>query len=229
MTRAKKKKGDDIHIMVVDDHDLVRHGITSLLAAREGINVVAEANCGEQAIDKCRQLHGDIEVILMDINMPGIGGIEATQRISSRWPDIGIIIVTVHGDGPLPKKLLNGGARGYLTKGNSVDEMVAAISEVRAGGRYISTEIAQQLALSMLPGDESLIDRLSKRELQVLMMIAQGHKNQDISEALKLSPKTVSTYRRRLHEKLEVTTDVEMMHLAMKHGILDDNINQVKQ
>ena len=217
-------KASNIGVMVVDDHDLVRHGFTSLLSAQEGIEVVAEAKSGEAAIDQCRQHHGEVDVVLMDVNMPGIGGIEATRRISKQWPDIGIIIITVHADGPIPKRLLQGGAKGYLTKGNDVDEMVEAIRDVNAGGRYIAKEIAQQLALSMLPGQDSIIDSLSKRELQILMMIAQAHKNIEIANTLNISPKTVSTYRARLHEKLGVSTDIEMLHLAMKHGILEEDI-----
>ena len=209
--------------MVVDDHDLVRHGFSSLLAAQDGIEVVAQADSGEQAIEACRN-RIPIDVILMDVNMPGIGGIEATRRISKQWPDIGIIIITVHGDGPLPRKLLKAGARGYLTKGNTVSEMVEAIHKVYAGQSYIAQDIAQQLALSLLPGKDSIIDDLSSRELQILMMIAQGHKTSEISEAYHLSPKTVSTYRKRLHEKLAVSTDVEMLRLAIKHGIVDENM-----
>jgi len=217
-------KASNIGVMVVDDHDLVRHGFTSLLSAQEGIDVVADVNSGETAIEQCRNHAEDIDVILMDVNMPGIGGIEATSRISKQWPDIGIIIITVHADGPIPKRLLKGGAKGYLTKGNDVDEMVEAIRDVHAGGRYIAKDIAQQLALSMLPGQDSIIDSLSKRELLILMMIAQGHKNNELAETLNISPKTVSTYRARLHEKLGVKSDIEMVHLAMKHGILDNDI-----
>lgn len=214
-----------IRVMVVDDHDLVRHGIVSLLKMQNDIEVVAEAKSGEQAIDMCRQSSDHIQVILMDINMPGIGGVEATHRITKSWPDIGIIIITVHADGPLPKKLLQGGARGYLTKGNSVEEMVEAINDVQNGGQYIAKDIAQKLALSMLPGEQSLIDNLSNRELQVMMMISQGKKTNEISEILSLSPKTVSTYRKRLHEKLEVGSDIELLHLAIRHGILETDIN----
>jgi two-component system invasion response regulator UvrY len=209
-----------INVMVVDDHDLVRHGFKTLLSSQDGIEVVAEACCGEEAIEQCKALDGQIHVIMMDVNMPGIGGMEATYQISKRWPEVGIIIVTVHCDGPLPKKLLSGGARGYLTKGNKIEEIVEAIRDVHEGGRYIAKDIAQQLALSMLPGDKSVIDRLSKRELQVLMMIAQGEKTNEISDTLNLSPKTISTYRQRLYEKLEVSSDVEMVRLAMKHGLL---------
>lgn len=212
--------------MVVDDHDLVRHGIKSLINSQEGIEVIAEAISGEQAIEHCRALNGELNVIMMDINMPGMGGMEATHHINQRWPELGIIIVTIHGDGPLPKKLLKAGARGYLTKGNKIEEIAEAIRDVHAGGSYIAKDIAQNLALSMLPGEENMIDRLSKRELQVLMMIAQGDKNQGISDTLNLSPKTVSTYRKRLRDKLEVSSDVEMVHLAMKHGILDEAIQK---
>jgi len=220
----------NIGVMVVDDHDLVRYGFVSILSDQEGIEVVAEANSGEAAIEQCRNNHEKIDVILMDVNMPGIGGLEATRRISQQWPEIGIIILTVHADGPLPKRLLQGGAKGYLTKGNEVNEMVEAIRDVHSGGRYIAKDIAQQLTLSMLPGKDNIIDSLSKREMQILLMIVQAHKNSEIAETLNISPKTVSTYRKRLHEKLGVNTDIQMLHLAMKHGIMDEDIasNNIK-
>jgi two-component system, NarL family, invasion response regulator UvrY len=215
-------------VVIVDDHDLVRFGFKSLLSAQSGIDVVATLSSGEDVISWCHEHKGGVDVILMDVNMPGIGGIEATHRISKSWPKIGIIIVTVHDDGPLPRQLLNGGARGYLTKGNGVDEMLAAIKDVHNGKHYIAKDIAQQLALSVMPGETSLIDILSMRELQVLMMIAQGTKTQKISETLNLSPKTISTYRKRLHEKLDVSSDIEMLHLAMKHGVLDESTISTK-
>jgi len=215
-------------VLIVDDHDLVRHGFKSLLGAQASIDVVETLNCGEDAIDWCRDHVDGVDVILMDVNMPGIGGIEATHRISKNWPSIGIIIVTVHDEGPLPKQLLNGGARGYLTKGNGVEEMLTAIKDVHAGKHYIAKDIAQQLALSVLPGEVNPMDTLSMRELQVLMMIAQGSKTLAISEILNLSPKTISTYRQRLYEKLDVESDIEMLHLAMKHGVLDENTMPIK-
>ena len=212
-----------IRVLIVDDHELVRFGFKSLLGAQQGIEVVETLSSGEDAINWCRDNKGNIDIILMDVNMPGIGGIEATHRISKAWPDIGIIIITVHDDGPLPKQLLNGGARGYLTKGNGVEEMITAIRDVNSGKHYIAKDIAQQLALSVLPGESNPLDGLSMRETQVLMMIAQGTKTQKISEILNLSPKTISTYRKRLHEKLDVDSDIEMLHLAMKYGVLDEN------
>ena len=223
---SKMTTADDtakkINVMVVDDHDLVRYGISRLLQDQDSINVVAQVDSGEAAIEQCRSTPDDIDIILMDINMPGIGGMEATYRINKRWPKIGIIIITAHADGPLPKKLLKGGAKGYLTKGTDINEIMSAINDVHHGKRYITKDIAQQLALSMLPGEDNLIDLLSKRELQTLMMIAQGYKTNEISEVLNLSPKTISMYRKRLHEKLDVSTDVEMLTLAFKHGIIDE-------
>jgi len=218
----------NIRVVIVDDHDLVRFGFKSLLSAQAGIEVVETLSSGEEAINWCRDNKGNVDIILMDVNMPGIGGVEATHRISKAWPDIGIIIITVHAEGPLPKQLLNGGALGYLTKGNGVEEMITAIRDVHEGKHYIAKDIAQQLALSVLPGETNPIDSLSMRETQVLMMIAQGSKTQKISEILNLSPKTISTYRSRLYEKLDVSSDIEMLHLAMKYGVLDENTLPVK-
>ena len=226
---SESNNNSAIRVLIVDDHDLVRHGFKSLLGVQGDIDVVETLSNGEDAINWCRDNKGNVDVILMDVNMPGIGGIEATHRISKSWPGIGIIIVTVHNDGPLPKQLLNGGAKGYLTKGNGVSEMVTAIRDVHNGKHYIAKDIAQQLALSILPGETNPIDTLSMREIQVLMMIAQGTKTQEISEILNLSPKTVSTYRKRLYEKLNVSSDIEMLHLAMKHGVLDENNMPIKK
>jgi two-component system invasion response regulator UvrY len=210
-----------INILIVDDHDLVRHGFKSLLTEHAHINVVDTLSSGEDAIKWCHENKGKIDIILMDVAMPGIGGVDATHRISSAWPDIGIIIITIYDAGPLPKQLLNAGARGYLSKGNGVDEMLEAIEDVHKGKHYIAKDIAQALALSVLPGDVNPLDTLSRRETQVLMMIAQGTRTQEISEILHLSPKTISTYRLRLYEKLDVKSDIEMLHLAMQYGLLD--------
>lgn len=209
----------NIRVMLVDDHDLIRYGLRRLLEDQSGIEVVDEARSGEEALEKVRTVKPD--VVLMDINMPGIGGFEATSRLNKTGADCRVIVLTVHSEGPLPKRILEAGAVGYLTKGCPVEEMVEAIQRVNAGQRYIAPSIAQQLALSMLPGESSMLDLLSQRELQVLIMISQGMRTNAISDKLALSPKTVSTYRKRLHEKLDVSNDVEMMHLAIKHGLLD--------
>jgi len=209
-----------IKVLLVDDHELVRTGIRRLLDDVSGINVYAEAMDGESAITAVRNKRPD--VVLMDVSMPGIGGLEATRKIKQIDATLPVIILTVHTDDPFPTSLLKAGASGYLHKGCSVDEIVSAIREVHAGRRYICTEIAQNLALSLLPGSEgSPFDNLSQREMQVMLMLVQGHKVQDISEKLCLSPKTISTYRTRLFEKLSVRSDADLTRLAMRHGMLD--------
>jgi two-component system invasion response regulator UvrY len=139
------------------------------------------------------------------------------------YPDLKVIVVTIHVDDPFPSRMLQAGAMGYLTKGCGVDEIVNAIREVYAGRRYISADVAQHLALKLMPGgDQSPFDSLSPRELQVMLMLTQGTKVQEISDKLCLSPKTVSTYRHRLYDKLGVSSDVALTRLAMRYGVVDD-------
>lgn len=209
-----------INVLVVDDHDLIRNGISRLLADDEKITVVGEACSGEEGVAKARELRPD--VVLMDANMPGIGGLEATRRLLRYDPDVKIIAVTVHGDEPYPTRFMQAGAAGYVTKGADVNEMVIAIKQVASGKRYLAPEIAQQMALKAVnPDDGSPFDELSDREMQVMLMITKGQKVQDISEQLFLSPKTVNSYRYRLFEKLKIENDVELTHLAIRHGIIE--------
>jgi two-component system invasion response regulator UvrY len=171
-------------------------------------------------VDQVRQRSPD--VVLLDVNMPGIGGLEAARRMLRVDPEVRIIALTVYEEGPLLKRLIDAGASGYLTKGCDVSEMVTAIRKVSRGERYIASEIAQRLALGMLPGAESSpLEALSNREMQILLMLTQGQKPQAISRKLHLSPKTVSTYKTRLQEKLNVRSDVELIRLAMQYGMLD--------
>jgi two-component system invasion response regulator UvrY len=209
-----------INLLIVDDHELVRAGIKSLLSSVNGIKVIGEAASGEEAIKLAKEKRPD--VVLMDVRMPGIGGLEATRKLLRADPDLKIIALTVCGEEPFPSKLLQAGAAGYLTKGSGIDEMVQAINSVYHGKRYLSPEVAQQLALKHLSDNEaSPFDALSERELQVMLMITSGQKVQEISDKLYLSPKTVNSYRYRLFEKLGVHSDVELTHLAIRHGILD--------
>lgn len=207
-----------IKVLIVDDHDLVRTGITRLLGDIQGISVVGEAANGEDAISKSRELNPN--VILMDANM-GIGGLEATRRLIRYDPDVKIVVVSVHADEPYPSRFMQAGAAGYLTKGADIEEMVIAIRQVSRGKRYLTPEIAQQMALKRFDdNDEDPFDILSEREMQVMMMITQGQKVQQISDKLCLSPKTVNSYRYRLFEKLSVDNDVELTHLAIRHGLI---------
>lgn len=212
--------GGVIKVLLVDDHELVRTGFRHILQDSSGIEVVGEAESGEDAVVKAKQLKPDL--VLMDVNMPGIGGIEATRRVRRQNPATQVIAVTVLSDAPFPEQLHEAGALGYLTKGCPAEELFQAIKVVAAGRPFISNEVSQKLTLAMLTGSnpDSPFNRLSQREMQVLMMITQGQKTQFISDSLCLSPKTVSTYRHRLFEKLDVETDVELTLLAIRHGLI---------
>ncbi len=209
---------------MVDDHELVRSGITRMLADNPDIEVIGEAASGEDAIESVRRKRPDI--VLMDIRMPGIGGLEATRKILRLDDSIRVIVVTACADDPYPTRVMQAGATAYITKGADLDEMVRAIRKAHAGQRYISPEIAQKMALKQLGGDaedqeESLFDRLSERELQIAMMVVDCQKVQDISDKLCLSPKTVNSYRYRIFEKLEISSDVELALMAVRFGLLD--------
>lgn len=209
----------DIRILLVDNQALVRSGLRRLLDDVEGLTVVAEAASGEETVELARELQPD--VVLMDAQIPGIGALEATRRIARSDLATGIVVVTLQVDDPIQSQFLEAGAAGYLTKHCSVEEIADAVRVVAHGERYISADIARQMALSMLPGNEqSPFDRLSQREVQVMMMVAQGQGVHDISERLCLSSKTVSTYRYRLFDKLGVENDVELTRLAIRHGIV---------
>lgn len=210
-----------INLLIVDDHKMVRNGIKKLLAEQTGLRVVGEAASGEDAVKFVRSNNTD--VVLMDIEMPpGYGGFEATRRMLRFNPDLKIIILTAHNNDPFPARFMKAGAAGYLTKNCGAEEMVQAIRSAYSGQRYMSPEIAQKLAISMYSGKkDSPIDRLSDRELQVMLMITKGQKVQEISEELCLSPKTINSYRYRLFEKLGAKTDVELTHLAIRLGLVD--------
>lgn len=211
-----------IRVLLVDDHELVRTGIRRILEGNTEIEVVAEAKTGEEALQLATNFEPDL--VLMDVNMPGIGGIEATRKLRRLHPTTQIIALTIHSDTPFPEQLHEAGALGYLTKGCPADEMFEAIQTVAAGKPFVSSEVSRKLTLARLTGKDpdSPFNILSQREMQVLMMITQGQKTQDISDSLCLSPKTVSTYRHRLFEKLDVETDVELTHLALRHGLIDN-------
>lgn len=209
-----------IRILLADDHDLVRTGIGRMLADITDMTVVGEATSGEEAVDLCRQLSPD--VVLMDVKMPGIGGLEATRKIVQHQAGIKVIAVSACDDDIFPTRLLQAGASGYVVKGAAFSEVVKAIRKVMTGQRYLSATVAEQMALRPFgSGDGSPFDRLSERELQITMMVVNCQKVHDISDKLHLSPKTVNSYRYRIFEKLGVSGDVELTHLAIRHGMVE--------
>jgi two-component system, NarL family, invasion response regulator UvrY len=209
-------------ILVVDDHDLVRMGIVRMLADIDGYQVVGDAKSGEEAVTKARSLLPD--VVLMDVKMPGMGGLEATKKLLTVNPSIKIIAVTACDDDLYPTRLMQAGAVGYVTKGAEFSEITNAINKVIRGDLYMSNSIAQQLALKNFSGNanqESPFEKLSQRELQTAMLIANGQKVNDIANTFCVSPKTVNSYRYRIFEKLAINSDVELTLLAVKHNLLD--------
>ena len=208
-----------ISVFLVDDHELVRTGIRRILEDVRGLKVVGEAVSGEQAVQWFRENQAD--VILMDMNMPGIGGVETTRRLLQTAPDTKVIAVSGLTEEPYPSLLLKAGAKGYITKGAPIAEMVRAINKVMQGGKYFSADIAEQLASSYLSDtQQSPFDALSEREMQVAMMVVNCISAQEIADKLFVSVKTVNTYRYRIFEKLGIDSDVKLTHLAIRYGLI---------
>jgi len=208
-----------IRLLVVDDHELVRIGLRYILADYPAIQIAGEAVDGESALRMNRQLRPD--VVLLDVCLPGLSGFEVTTRLKQASPNLGIVILTVHEQAPYPAQLLEAGASAYLTKGCPATELVEAIDTVARGGRHIGSRIAQQMALHLLPGGgASPFEELSAREMEVMLMLAEGRRIADIAEVLHLSPKTVATYKYRIFEKLNTRSDVDMARMAMRYGVV---------
>ena len=209
-----------IRVLIVDDHALVRMGIRRLLDDLPDMDVVAEAESGEMALSMVK-LHQP-DVVLLDMKMPGIDGWEVTRRLQKTSPQVKVIAVTALSTEPLPSRVLQLGAMGYLTKESGPEEMAAAIRKVVQGEKYLSAAVAQKMAISSLQApQESPFDLLSEREMQVMLMITNGMLVQDIADRLFLSTKTINGYRYRIFEKLVIKNDVELTYLAMKHRVIE--------
>lgn len=210
-----------IKVIIVDDHALVRMGIRRLLEDLPDMEVIADADSGERALQLIKEQQPD--VVLLDMKMPGIDGWEVTRRLKKSNPQIKVIAVTALSADPLPTRILQLGAMGYLTKESGAEEMAAAIRKVAKGDKYLSAEIAQKMAINSLDDQQdSPFDQLSEREMQVMFMITSGMNVQNIAERLFLSSKTICGYRYRIFEKLQITNDVELTYLAIKHRIIEN-------
>ncbi|ALF59120.1 response regulator [Psychrobacter urativorans] len=208
-----------IRVLVVDDHDLVRMGISRMLSDSTDIEVVGEADSGDMAIKLAKQLSPD--VVLLDVNMPNIGGLEATKRLVQLDMGIKILAVSSMVAQPYPSMLLKAGVNGYITKGTPLDEMIRAIKKLYQGGRYFSHDVAEQLAEVLLSDNAaSPFDLLSDREKQVAMMVVNCQSPQQIADQLFVSVKTINTYRYRIYEKVGVDSDVKLTHMAIRHGLI---------
>lgn len=208
-----------IRVFIVDDHALVRTGMRMILSAETDIEVLGEAESGEQALPQIRRLKPD--VVLCDLHLPGVSGLEVTERIVRGDYGTRVIIVSVLADGPLPRRLLEAGASGYVGKGGEALELLHAVRDVARGKRYLSNSIAQALALSGIGGDASPFDALSPRELEVALLLTQGLRQEDIAKRLSLSAKTVNTHKTRLFDKLEIRDNIALARLASQFGLAD--------
>jgi DNA-binding NarL/FixJ family response regulator len=208
-----------IRVLLADDHSIVRAGLRRLLEDAGDMEVV-EAADGRQALQEARKAPPDVAV--MDISMPGLDGLEAIQRLREMLPDLPVLVLTMHEEEQYVVRCLAAGARGYLTKRGAPEQLVNAIRKVLAGGRFLSDEVAEALAVRVARGqdEQSPLESLSNRELQVLRSLALGKTNREIALDYNLSVKTVDTYRFRLLKKLNLRNNAELSRFAMQHGLI---------
>lgn len=208
-----------IRVFMVDDHALVRAGMRMILSGETDIEVVGEAETGEEALPLIRRLKPD--VVLCDLHLPGgMSGLEVTERVV-KGGHARVIVVSVLEDGPMPRKLIEAGAAGYVGKGGDSAELLRAVRDVARGKRYLAAGIAQKLALSGIAGEQSPFDALSPREMEIAMLLVQGMRQEDIARRLSLSPKTVNTHKSRLFEKLGIKDPIALARLASQYGLVD--------
>lgn len=207
-------------ILLVDDHDLVRAGIRLLLIDIDPSSIVVEASTGEESIEIVQ--NGDINIVFMDIMLPGIDGVTAALRLLQLDSTLKIIILTGRTEGPVPKALLQSGVCGYMTKSSATEEIKNAIDAANRGDFYLSPDLIDQLDMGTWNNTdgENPFDRLSQRELQVVLLLLQGYKTSDAGDSLVLNAKTISTYKRRAFEKLEVENTAELVKLAIAFRVL---------
>lgn len=210
-----------IRVLIADDHGIVRGGIRRLLEDHEDIQVVAEASDGHEAIKKV--LETDPDVILLDISMPGMDGLDVTKQLKAINPRVRILILTMHAEEQYAPRLMKAGAMGYVTKHAAPEDLVKAINAVYAGKRFISPTLAENMAWRYLGVEKDLtpVECLSDRELQVLNLIAEGNTNREAADSLHLSVKTIDTYRARVLEKLNLRNNAELTLFAIQNGLIE--------
>lgn len=208
-----------IRVYLLDDHALVRTGMRMILSAQTDIEVVGEAETGEAALPQIRALKPD--VVLCDLHLPGISGLEVTERIVRGDFGTRVIVVSVHEDGPLPKRLIEAGASGYVGKGGDANELLRAVRDVSRGKKYLASSVAQNLALSGIGSAASPFDLLSPREIEIALLLVQGMRQEEIARRLSLSPKTVNTHKSRMFEKLGIADTIALARLVAQYGLAD--------
>lgn len=210
-----------LKILLVDDHAVVRSGLRRLLEINNSMDVVAEADSGESAY----QLYGEMnpDIVIMDISMPGMGGIESAKRILQRYSHAKIIIFSMHEAVSFASQALKTGVKGFVTKNGMAEDLLHAVLDVSKGKTFLSAGIAQKIALQTLIGDDDPMHQLSTREFEVFRLLAEGKRVEEVADMLKISQKTVANYYTIIKQKLGVSSPVEMVRLAMKHGLIVGN------
>lgn len=210
----------EIKTMLIDDHAVVRSGLTRLLEQENTIKVTFEGGSGEVAYQAFGEQHPD--VLVMDMSMPGMGGLEALRRIISRWPDAKVIMFSMHENATYAIQSINAGAMGYVAKTSNSDDLIDAVKEVAQGKNFISAQMAQKVALQSLTGDDNPTERLTSREFEVFRFLAEGRMLDEIAGCLNIGQKTVSNYQTSLKQKLNIQTPVELVRLAIKYGVISN-------
>ncbi|MDZ7362975.1 MAG: response regulator transcription factor [candidate division KSB1 bacterium] len=209
-----------INVLIVDDHPIVRAGLKQILKGTADIQVAEEANNGQEALQKI--LENDFDVVLLDISMPGRSGLDILRELKGIKSDLHVLILSTFSEQQYAVRALKAGAAGYLTKESAPDELIAAIRKVSLGGKYLSMALAEKLAETLADhGDKLPEEMLSDREHQVMCMIASGKTVKEIATELSLSVKTISTYRRRILEKLKMKNNAEITHYAIQRGLVN--------
>jgi two-component system invasion response regulator UvrY len=209
-----------IKILIADDHAIVREGLKRIVAETADMVVADEATNGHEVLDKVS--NNEYNVVILDISMPGRGGVDILKQLKGQRPHLPILILSMHPEEQYAVRVLKAGAAGYLTKESAPDELITAIKRVSSGRKYVSSSLAEKLAFDLERDTElSYHETLSDREYQVLCMIACGKRAQEIAEELCLSVKTVSTYRSRILEKMKMKNNAELMRYAIKHELVE--------
>jgi two-component system, NarL family, invasion response regulator UvrY len=210
-----------IRVLLADDHSIVLAGLRRLVEESGDMEVVAEAADGRQAIHLIRSIQPDVAVI--DLSMPEIDGLEVIGQIHPEFPDLPIIVLTMHAENQYVVRAIEAGAMGYITKQSAPENLVHAIRKVHGGSRYLTEDAAESLVLRVAKGDQhrSVLDSLSTRELQVLRRLAMGHTNREVADTYNISIKTVDTYRFRLLKKLNLRNNAELSRFAIQNGLIE--------
>lgn len=209
-----------IHLLIVDDHAIVRHGLRQVVSEAADIEVTAEAGSSQEAVRLLREHHFDM--VLLDISLPDKNGIETLKLIKRDKPGLPVIMLTMHAEDEFGVRALKAGASGYVTKQSAHDQLLNAVRQVAAGRRYISQDLAEELVRSIGEPSEKLPhELLSDREFDTLRMLASGKSLSEIAQMFSISPKTVSVYRTRLLEKMRLKNNAEIAHYAVKNGLID--------